>query len=74
MLMSLGPGLCRMWISENTWLLGTRVNASSTVARPPKHRHIDQTVKARGFAYATCCTLRPHIACYVAGPTSVMYR
>jgi hypothetical protein len=31
----------------------------STVPYPPKPGHIGQTVKARGFAYATCCTLQP---------------
>jgi hypothetical protein len=36
--------------------------ALSTVPHPPKLGHIGQTVNARGFANATCCTLQPLVA------------
>src|SRR5215211_5219996 len=36
--------------------------AFSTVPHPPKPGHIAQRVNARGFAYATCCTLQLLVA------------
>src|SRR5829696_3853211 len=36
--------------------------ASSTLPHPPKPGDIAQTLNARGFAYATCCTLQPLLA------------
>src|SRR5215204_215613 len=36
--------------------------AFSTVLHPPKPGHIAQRVNARGFAYATCCTLQLLVA------------
>ena len=36
--------------------------ALSTVPHQPKPGHIGQTINARGFAYATCCTLQPLVA------------
>src|SRR5215216_3428300 len=41
----------------------------STAPHPPKPGHIGQTVNARGFSYATCCTLQPFVArqCRVRG-------
>jgi hypothetical protein len=35
--------------------------AFSTVPHPPKPGQIGQTVNARGFSYATCCTLSNHL-------------
>jgi hypothetical protein len=32
------------------------------VPHPPKLGYIGQTFNARGFAYATCCTLQPLVA------------
>src|SRR5215213_1067959 len=37
--------------------------ASSTLRHPPKPGDIAQTLNARGFAYATCYTLQPLLAC-----------
>src|SRR5215216_3977938 len=41
----------------------------STAPHPPKPGHIAQTLNARGFSYATCCTLQPLVArqCRVRG-------
>src|SRR5215217_7746661 len=36
--------------------------ALSIVGHPPKLGHIGQSVNARGFANATCCTLQPLVA------------
>jgi hypothetical protein len=36
--------------------------ALSTVPHQPKPGHISQTINARGFAYATCCTVQPLVA------------
>src|SRR5918912_474875 len=36
--------------------------ALSTVPHQPRPGHVGQTIDARGFAYATCCTPQPLVA------------
>jgi hypothetical protein len=76
----IGPGLYRACTSENadhanfgdSRFSRHSGEASSTVAHPPKLGHIGQTVNARGFAYATCCTLRPLTTYHLNRSASVM--
>ena len=37
--------------------------APARVSQPSKPGHIGQTLNAREFSYATCCTLHPLLAC-----------
>jgi hypothetical protein len=56
--------LCRVLLRRSSQYSASRHSgeAFSTVQHPPKLGHIGQPVNARGFAYATCCALQPHVA------------
>jgi hypothetical protein len=56
--------LCRVLLRRSSQYSTSRHSgeAFSTVGHPPKLGHIGQPVNARGFAYATCCALQPHVA------------
>src|SRR5215217_8956567 len=51
------------WRSSHNAASRLLYQASSTLRHQPKPGHISQMVNARGFAYATCYTLQPLLAC-----------